>query len=180
MLKLRGDKIRSMALLDGLTGIANRRRFDDEIDRSWRYCLREQRPLTVMMIDVDYFKRYNDHYGHQAGDKCLQTIAHALDGVLQRPHDVVARYGGEEFACLLGYSCSEGVETIAERMLRAVSDLRIEHLDSEVWPFVSISIGVATAVPQANSSTEALITAADKALYNAKEAGRNRYCMSSL
>ncbi|HET8709738.1 MAG TPA: diguanylate cyclase, partial [Spongiibacteraceae bacterium] len=113
LLKLQSDKIRSMAMSDGLTGIANRRKFDGEAERCWRHCLRELLPLSIFMIDVDYFKRYNDRYGHQNGDNCLHAIAQTLHSILQRPYDVAARYGGEEFACVLGHTDARGAEKIA-------------------------------------------------------------------
>ncbi len=171
-LKQQADQLRSIALMDGLTGVANRRKFDREFATAWKHCLRYQLPLTLMMIDVDFFKRFNDHYGHQLGDSCLQWVARAINKTLKRPQDLAARYGGEEFACVLPDTNSVGASIVAEQVLQAVLDLRLDHAHSDAGSIVSVSIGVATEVPQVELDHESLIVAADQQLYKAKQAGR--------
>ncbi|MCK1791967.1 diguanylate cyclase [Pseudomonas violetae] len=146
-LKIQSDLLRSMALMDGLTGVANRRKFNEDILADWRLCFREQKPLSLILVDVDYFKRYNDHYGHPAGDGCLKSIAQALSEAVRRPYDLVARYGGEEFACVLPNTALSGAVEIAERMRERVRTLGIEHAASDVDRVVTISLGVATLTP---------------------------------
>ena len=179
-LKLQNDLLRSMALMDGLTGVANRRKFDEDILAAWRLCFREQKPLSLIMVDVDYFKRYNDRYGHQAGDGCLKSVAQALSETVRRPYDLVARYGGEEFACVLPNTVLSGAVEIAERMQERVRTLGIEHSASDVNRVVTISLGVATLTPTRDLEFQALIEAADKQLYEAKKAGRARVCSSAM
>ena len=173
-LKMQGDVLRSIALVDGLTGVGNRRKFEEDFDASWRHCLRESAPLSLVMVDVDYFKRYNDRYGHQAGDRCLQTVAKRLTETLRRPYDTVGRYGGEEFACLLPNTPLEAATRLAMRMEEAVRALKLEHLDSGCAETVTISAGVATLLPTDDSQPSELIDAADRQLYEAKHAGRGR------
>jgi diguanylate cyclase (GGDEF)-like protein len=175
-LKIQSDLLRSMALMDGLTGVANRRKFNEDILADWRLCFREQKPLSLILVDVDYFKRYNDHYGHPAGDGCLKSIAQALSEAVRRPYDLVARYGGEEFACVLPNTALSGAVEIAERMRERVRTLGIEHSASDVDRVVTISLGVATLTPTRDLEFQALIEAADKQLYEAKNAGRARVC----
>lgn len=179
-LKLQSDLLRSMALMDGLTGVANRRKFNEDILADWRLCFREQKPLSLILVDVDYFKRYNDQYGHQAGDGCLKSIAQALSETVRRPYDLVARYGGEEFACVLPNTVLSGAVEIAERMQERVRALGIEHSASDVDQVVTISLGVATLTPTGDLEFQALIEAADKQLYEAKNAGRARVCSSAM
>lgn len=179
-LKLQNDLLRSMALMDGLTGVANRRKFDEDILAAWRLCFREQKPLSLIMVDVDYFKRYNDRYGHQAGDGCLKSVAQALSETVRRPYDLVARYGGEEFACVLPNTVLSGAVEIAERMQERVRTMGIEHSASDVNRVVTISLGVATLTPTRDLEFLALIEAADKQLYEAKKAGRARVCSSAM
>jgi diguanylate cyclase (GGDEF)-like protein len=179
-LKLQGDLLRANALLDGLTGVANRRKFDEDLQADWRHCAREGAPLALVMVDVDYFKRYNDQYGHQAGDTCLKAIAKALAQSLRRPYDKVARYGGEEFACLLPKTDMAGAQIIAQRMLDQVRTLAIEHTPSCIDSQVTISVGVASMLAtQEHASTATLLKAADDALYEAKRAGRARIAFAS-
>ncbi|MEI5996643.1 diguanylate cyclase [Paraburkholderia bengalensis] len=173
-LKMQGDVLRSIALVDGLTGVGNRRKFEEDLDTSWRHCLRETMPLSLVMVDVDYFKRYNDRYGHQAGDRCLQTVAKRLTQMLRRPYDTVGRYGGEEFACLLPNTPLEAATRIALGMEEGVRALTLEHLDSGCAETVTISAGVATLIPTAEISPAELLEAADQQLYEAKHAGRAR------
>ena len=179
-LKLQSDILRSMALLDGLTGVANRRKFDEQLLRDWRQSQREQTSLSLILVDVDHFKRYNDHYGHQAGDAALQAVARVLTSTLRRPHDLLARYGGEEFVGVLpNTGLSEAVE-LAERMQAGVRALNLEHLGSPEAQVVTISLGVATVVARSDLAPQALVEAADQQLYAAKQAGRARVCAAAL
>ena len=179
-LKLQSDLLRSMALFDGLTGVPNRRKFDEQLVRDWRQSQREQTALSVILIDVDHFKRYNDHYGHQAGDAALQAVARVLDGTLKRPHYLLARYGGEEFVGVLpNTGLSEAVE-LAERMQTEVRALNLEHVGSPEAQVVTISLGVATVVARSDLAPQALVEAADQQLYAAKQAGRARVCAAAL
>lgn len=175
-LKRQGDYLRSMAMLDGLTGVANRRKLEARLEAAWSQACRDNGPLSLIMIDVDYFKKYNDHYGHQRGDQCLRRLAMALAATLNRPYDLLARYGGEEFACLLPDTDLAGAERVAQKMLAAVAELRIEHLASDVGPQVSLSLGVATVLASARLTPQELLRRADEQLYLAKAGGRARAC----
>ncbi|MEE1949282.1 diguanylate cyclase [Pseudomonas alcaligenes] len=175
-LKRQGDYLRSMAMLDGLTGVANRRKLEARLEAAWSQACRDNGPLSLIMIDVDYFKKYNDHYGHQRGDQCLRRLAMALAATLNRPYDLLARYGGEEFACLLPDTDLAGAERVAQKMLAAVAELRIEHLASDVGPQVSLSLGVATVLASARLTPQELLRRADEQLYLAKAGGRARVC----
>jgi len=167
-------ELQSQTLLDGLTGIANRRRFDAHMDDEFRRAKRNVSPLSLVMVDVDCFKSYNDNYGHQKGDECLIQIAGALTRVLGRPCDLPARYGGEEFMAILPDTNADGAMRIAEMMRREVETLELEHAYSTVARHVTISLGVVTQVPQHNATVAHMIGAADRALYKAKHSGRNR------
>jgi diguanylate cyclase (GGDEF)-like protein len=171
-LKLQGDYLRSLAMLDGLTGIPNRRKFESALIAAWAQACRDSLPLSLVMIDVDFFKRYNDHYGHQEGDTCLRRVAMALSGSLNRPYDLVARYGGEEFICILPGADLDGAVKIAQRLQRAVADLFIEHAASDVAAHLTISLGVASTIPVCAESPNLLVVAADERLYDAKQKGR--------
>ena len=162
-----------LAYTDSLTDIANRRKFDEAFTREWSRAVRERAPISVLMLDVDYFKGFNDRYGHPTGDLCLQRIAHALQDSVKRPTDLVARYGGEEFVALLPQTAVAGSITTAEAMRSAVESLRIRH-DGSSLGRVSLSIGVASIVPSGTDTLESLMRAADEQLYRAKLAGRNR------
>ncbi|MGE6531012.1 diguanylate cyclase domain-containing protein [Pseudomonas sp. NPDC077382] len=175
-LKYQNDILRSLALLDGLTGVANRRKLDEELERSWRQSLRDQTELSVIMIDIDYFKRYNDHYGHLHGDTCLQAVAGALGAAIHRPYDLLARYGGEEFACLFPNTDQEGAVLIAERMQASVQALQLEHQCSEIGQRVTVSMGVAAMTASQGVAPQALLEEADRQLYRAKQTGRGRVC----
>ena len=179
-LKRQNDILRSLALLDGLTGVANRRNFDEQLERSWQQSLREQTALSVIMIDVDYFKRYNDHYGHQQGDRCLQAVAGALEEAVSRPYDLLARYGGEEFACVLPNTLLEDAALVAERMRANVQLLQLEHLNSDVGQSVTVSLGVAAMTANHAAAPQTLVEEADRRLYQAKQAGRARVCFDNL
>ncbi|MEQ9330146.1 PleD family two-component system response regulator [Thalassobaculum sp.] len=173
-LKRHRDHLAELAYLDGLTGVANRRRFDEYAELEWRRARRHGRPVSVLMVDVDQFKHFNDHYGHQAGDACLQKVAAVLGGLVNRPADLLARYGGEEFVCVLPETPAEGARVLAERMRAAVEGLGIAHDGAGAAGCVTISIGVATAVVDASSTLEDTLARADAQLYRAKSAGRNR------
>jgi len=172
-LKRKTDLLESLALLDGLTHIPNRRYFDVALQREWARAAREGTPLAVVMVDVDHFKSYNDHYGHGQGDECLRRVANALRARLQRPADVAARYGGEEFVLLLPDTDTEGALVLAESCRAAVNDLRILHAYSDGADHVTISLGVAATHPP-DESANLLLARADEALYRAKSEGRNR------
>ena len=169
------DQLRSLALTDQLTGLSNRRLFDEFSVREWKRAVRERSALSAIMIDVDLFKLYNDRYGHPAGDKCLAAVASAVGAVANRPGDLAARYGGEEFVVMLAGTTSEGCEFVAERVRKSVEMLQLPHGGS---PFgkVTVSVGFATASPDAQSELAGLIEMADKALYAAKTTGRNTAC----
>ncbi|MEE4254300.1 MAG: sensor domain-containing diguanylate cyclase [Desulfuromusa sp.] len=166
--------LEKMALVDGLTQIANRRCFDDTLAKEWQRLKRTEQPISLLLGDIDYFKKFNDHYGHQAGDDCLREVGTALASSVFRPADLVARYGGEEFVLLLPDVEAEGALKVAERVLEAIKALQIPHQASEVRNTVSISIGAATLTPTEDQQPAALIAMADEALYRAKEQGRNR------
>ncbi len=162
-----------MSVQDGLTGVANRRHFDDKLERAWRRSLRDGTPVSLVMIDVDHFKLYNDLFGHPGGDDGLRAVAKALAGVIHRPDDVLARYGGEEFSAILPATDSAGATQVAEAMRLAVSSLGIPHPKSGSGR-MTISLGVGTMVPTAAATPTALIELADSRLYEAKRGGRDR------
>jgi diguanylate cyclase (GGDEF)-like protein len=171
--------LQRLSSLDGLTGIANRRHFDLILKQEWRRALRDATPLSLILIDVDFFKAYNDTYGHQMGDDCLKRVANSLKGVLKRPTDLIARYGGEEFVVLLPKTDVGGAIALAEEMRAGVEALGIAHARSQATDRVTISLGVATVTPNLDSSHAELIAEADHALYQAKQEGRNRVKSSS-
>ena len=179
-LKRQSDLLRRMALSDGLTGVANRRQFDTVLSAEWRRCGRSGQPLSLIMIDVDHFKRYNDRYGHQQGDVCLRAVAAAIKAALCRSHDLAARYGGEEFACLLPDTALEGALLKAAEIEAAVRALALEHADSALGGIVTVSVGVAGVGAPQQLSESALVEAADAQLYRAKREGRARVCGAPL
>lgn len=166
--------LQRLATKDGLTGIANRRSFDEALAAEWHRAQRDQSSLALLLVDVDHFKRYNDTYGHQKGDECLKSVADAMQEKVFRPADLVARYGGEEFVILMPNTDLDGARMVAERIQQHVHGLCIPHTSSEIAGLVSISVGVAAAVPNPRMAAEQLLAAADGALYAAKHAGRNR------
>jgi diguanylate cyclase (GGDEF)-like protein len=166
-------ELQNQTLADGLTGIPNRRRFDEHMESEFRRAKRSVSPLSLIMIDVDSFKDYNDNYGHQKGDDCLIMIAAALARALGRPCDLVARYGGEEFMAVLPNTNAEGALSLAETMRSEIQLLGIDHAFSKVAPHITISLGVVTQIPAHNTTIPHLIGAADRALYQAKRSGRN-------
>ncbi len=168
-----------MARVDGLTQVANRRCFDETLEREWRRMEREQKPFSLLLCDIDFFKKYNDTYGHQVGDDCLRQVAKALENSVLRPGDLVARYGGEEFVLVLPGIDLDGALLVANRILESVQALQIEHRASTVSPHVSISVGAACHLPGHPGSAEELVVRADQALYQSKEQGRNRATASA-
>lgn len=182
LLKQQSDLLRKLVFLDGLTGVFNRRYFDQQLAIEWARAARNDSPLSVILLDVDFFKRYNDHYGHQAGDDCLQQIAMTLKDALKRPADVVARYGGEEFVCILPDIRFDDAMLMARQLEQQVRAKEIPHEKSDVSPFVTISLGVATRSKQETntiagktaSDSAALVALADTRLYFAKNNGRGQ------
>lgn len=177
-LKLQSDLLQSFAFQDGLTGVCNRRKFDEALTIFWRQALRKREAISLLMIDIDFFKTYNDYYGHQAGDECLRLVAQTIKRSFMRPCDVVARYGGEEFACILPETDGASALELAERVRAAVDALAIAHAASAVAPVVTISVGVATCQPCPGLDSDALLRDADQSLYAAKHAGRARVVMA--
>lgn len=174
MLRQQALELRVSSYIDGLTGIANRRRFDEYLDNEFRRARRAGAPLSLIMADLDWFKAYNDNYGHQAGDACLVQVVAAFSAVLRRPADLLARYGGEEFVVVLPETGSPGALLIAETMRAKVEELRIAHAHATTADHVTVSFGLATVVPGRDSLAVNLLAAADQALYRAKREGRNR------
>lgn len=173
-LKRYRDFLLNTSNCDGLTAIANRRRFDDYFDYIWNLAIREEFPLSLIMIDIDNFKEFNDNYGHQDGDTCLVRVAQKLSASLKRKTDMVARYGGDEFICILPYTGIDGAHNVAEELRTGILSLEIPHAYSTASGYVTISQGVANILPTKDSSPKALLMAADDLLYQAKESGRNR------
>ncbi len=161
---------------DGLTGIPNRRYFDQMLDQEWRRAIRNKKPLSLLMIDIDHFKLYNDNYGHLQGDHCLQSIAQQMKDSLHRPGDFLARYGGEEFAAVLPATDGKGATHIAKKLSKCIQELAIPHEYSPVSTVVTVSMGIATKSPGENdTNVDNFIDVADQALYHAKSSGRNQY-----
>lgn len=174
------QELHRLANLDGLTEVANRRRFDEYLDIEWRRSARENTPLSLILCDIDYFKNYNDYYGHQAGDTCLIQVARAIENALNRPADLVARYGGEEFAIILPNTPIEGAVHIAEIIRAKIQELAIPHAQSRISSYVTVSLGICSQVPTPAVENRALVAATDKALYLAKAEGRNTFCMQPI
>jgi len=173
-------ELERLSSLDGLTGLTNRRRFDELFLHEWKRAIRVGSTLSVILIDIDHFKAYNDRYGHPAGDDCLRRVAVRLREAAQRPGDSVARYGGEEFVAVLADTDSAGARALAEIMRAAVQDLRLEHAASPTSPHVTLSLGVATMTPDESAVHASLLAAADEALYESKKGGRNRVSFRDL
>jgi diguanylate cyclase (GGDEF)-like protein len=170
----RTEELRRMSMKDGLTAIANRRSFDERLGSEWRRAMRTGKPLSLMMIDIDHFKPFNDHYGHVEGDRVIRAVAQALEQVVNRSTDLVARYGGEEFGVVMPDTDPDAAQWLAKACLQAVDTLAIAHAHSTAGPRVSISVGVCTMTVDSELGAEKLVTRADQALYDAKRAGRNR------
>jgi two-component system chemotaxis family response regulator WspR len=167
-------ELRRLTGVDELTGLANRRSFNQAVAREWSRAARDGTSLSLLMVDIDHFKDYNDHYGHPRGDECLRRVAGALTGAVHRSGDSVARYGGEEFTVLLPHTGLPGAVAVAESLRSRVEALGLEHARSSAGGKVTISVGVASTVPSRTDSFDLLVEAADRATYEAKRAGRNR------
>ena len=174
------QQLQILATKDSLTQLANRHVFDRFLSQEWRRMCREKQPLGLILCDVDYFKRYNDCFGHQTGDRCLQQVARAISAVVKRPADLVARYGGEEFAVILPNTSARGVICVAEKIRQQVESLQIDHPESSATNYVTLSLGGVSAVPTPETDPQALIQISDDALYEAKQKGRNRAISRSL
>jgi len=178
--KRQADALRALTLTDPLTGVANRRAFDERLEAEWRRCARAGLPVALILADIDHFKAYNDHYGHQAGDACLVQVAAALRRAAGRTHDLVARYGGEEFAILLPQLDALGAEGVARRLLNELAQLGLRHAASPTAPQLTMSMGLSSLVPRDAQGADTLVASADALLYQAKAAGRNRYRMAGV
>jgi diguanylate cyclase (GGDEF)-like protein len=177
------DELAALALQDGLTGLANRRAFDQAFNREWKQTLRTGGEMALLLIDIDCFKQFNDHYGHQAGDDCLRAVADCIGELARRPTDMPCRYGGEEIVVILGATGLDAAVSVAEEMRAKVQALQIPHRSSACTDHVTVSIGVAAAVSRMGGTMEmpqGLLQAADHALYKAKAGGRNRVETSIL
>ena len=173
-LKKANQELTRLSVMDGLTRIANRRKLDEYLSTEWRRMAREKEVLSLILCDIDFFKLYNDNHGHQEGDRCLQAVAQAIQSALKRPADLAARYGGEEFAVVLPSTDSAGALHVAERIRAAVKMLKIPHAHSKADYYVSLSLGVSSLSPNDQTTPETLVAISDKALYAAKEKGRDR------
>ncbi|MBO9997509.1 MAG: GGDEF domain-containing protein [Cyanobacteria bacterium SID2] len=172
-LALANKELEQLANVDGLTSLANRRHFDATLDREWKRLAREGQPLSLVLGDIDFFKRYNDSYGHQAGDECLRRVAQAFEQASKRPSDLAARYGGEEMAAILPNTESRGGIHVATEIHNFVESMKLEHTASPIHKYVTLSLGVATIVPDLKLPPTRLVNQADTALYTAKKNGRN-------
>jgi len=175
-MKRQSDLLRQWVYIDGLTGVSNRRSFDEHLKSEWARAVRLGAALSVALVDVDLFKRYNDHYGHQAGDECLRRVAAEMKSGVKRPTDLVARYGGEEFGLLLPDTGLDGALHLANQIRQRLLEAQIEHADSTVGPLLTISVGVCTLPSGDAGSAAALLREADSQLYLAKSRGRNQAC----
>jgi diguanylate cyclase (GGDEF)-like protein/PAS domain S-box-containing protein len=174
VLQAANRELERLATEDGLTRMANRRRFDDYLDLEWRRQARANNPISLIMCDVDFFKKYNDQYGHQAGDACLKSVADAIRKKVRRPGDLTARYGGEEFAIIMPETDIKGAWFVAEGIRQELIKKRIPHCQSTAAQYVTISCGIASMIPRLHTTPKTLIEKADKGLYRAKQQGRNR------
>ncbi|MDX2254729.1 MAG: PleD family two-component system response regulator [Pseudanabaenaceae cyanobacterium bins.39] len=174
------QELRRLVSIDGLTQVSSRRSLDQYLEQEYKRSQREQQPLSLVLCDIDFFKNYNDNYGHQAGDDCLRQVAQAISSATNRPADLVARYGGEEFAIVLPNTDEEGAMNVAIRANNIVQALKLPHEHSQVASYITISCGVATLIPTQSMQVSQLVKSADLALYNAKANGRNniQYCKS--
>ena len=172
-LAIANQKLQQLATTDGLTGIANRRQFDRVLMLEWRRLGREELPLSLLLFDIDFFKPYNDFYGHLAGDECLYQVAKAIASAVKRAGDLSARYGGEEFAVLLPNTGGEGANVVARKICDRLESLKLPHARSQIEPYVTLSCGIATTIPSPQQSPDSLIRSADSALYQAKAEGKN-------
>lgn len=178
-LEIANQKLYKQTVLDGLTQISNRRHFDHYLAQEWQRAVREQQSIALLLCDIDFFKQYNDTYGHQGGDDCLKQIAQVMDNVPKRPMDLVARYGGEEFGVILPNTNINGAIKISEQVCQVVRDLNILHEKSSVASYVTLSLGINCIIPTTEHNVIEFIEIADKALYQAKNQGRNKVCVFS-
>jgi len=167
------DELQKISSLDGLTGVANRRFHDEMFSKEWRRCRRNRQSLSLVMIDIDFFKLYNDCYGHPAGDSCLKKVSETLNRIIHRPTDLLSRYGGEEFVYTLSECDTKVAYAIAEKARITIEELQIPHQDSPVSKYVTISLGIASIIPEQSLEPTSLSENADNALYQAKKSGRN-------
>lgn len=167
-------QLEELSYQDGLTGVANRRMFDNRFQMEWSNAQRTSQPLSLILLDIDYFKQYNDHYGHVRGDDCLKSVGQALSGAAVRPRDLLARYGGEEFVLLLPETDAQAAAQVAERCRQLIRGQNIQHAHSQVAPQLTISLGVGTLVPGPFDQPQAFLEKVDRLLYKAKHQGRNQ------
>jgi diguanylate cyclase (GGDEF)-like protein len=179
-LQIANTELAHLSTVDALTQLVNRRKFNEFLTHEWQRLSCLAKPLSLIMCDVDYFKSYNDTYGHLAGDQCLEKVAHAIREVTRTSSDLVARYGGEEFAVILPNTGSAGAERVSKAILMGIQDLQIPHMHSKTTGFVTVSLGVATVIPHPSRSLETLLQLADQLLYQAKQKGRNTYMIQDL
>jgi len=179
-LSLATEKLEALSNIDELTSIANRRSFEITYEREWKLARREATPLAMLMIDIDYFKQYNDIYGHLAGDRCLKKVVKTIAGCLKRPTDFLVRYGGDEFVVILPRTDVEGSLKTAEEIRARINGLEIEHKSSVVFDNLTVSIGLTVEVPRLGEEPRALLDAADTALYQAKREGRDKIAILHL
>lgn len=175
-LKIKTDLLETIAHIDGLTNIPNRRRFDEMLGIEWGRALRSESPLSLIITDIDYFKGFNDYYGHAGGDQCLYSVATALSSLIHRSSDMVARYGGEEFVAILPGTDLKGAATLAEYWRSVIEAMQMPHAKSEVSDYVTVSVGYASMIPVRDQLPYVLLGVADEMLYQAKDGGRNRIC----
>jgi diguanylate cyclase (GGDEF)-like protein len=179
-LKIENRSLEYLATYDGLTEIPNRRQFDQYFQQEWKRMAREKSYLSLIFCDVDFFKLYNDKYGHQAGDLCLKKVAQSIQKSIKRPADLAARYGGEEFVVVLPNTNWEGAVHIAQEISREIQSLKITHGASQVSDYITLSLGIVSAIPNPDLPHGFFLKAADEALYEAKEQGRDRYFVSPI
>ena len=168
------EELQHLSLHDGLTGLPNRRYFDECLEHEWRSAIRKNTSISLVLLDIDCFKLYNDNYGHQAGDNCLKSVASLLKKHLKRPDDFIARYGGEEFAVILPDTDENGIASVAEKLRKTIDEAEIPHQYSTVVDHLTISLGIATSTPEKSSESSAMISIVDQGLYIAKNSGRNQ------
>ncbi len=173
------QQLEELSYLDGLTGVANRRMFDNRLQVEWSNAQRTSQPLSLILLDIDYFKEYNDHYGHIQGDDCLKNVALALSGAVVRPRDLMARYGGEEFVLLLPETDAQAAAQVAERCRQLIHEQQIQHAHSQVAPLLTLSLGVGTLIPGPFDQPQALLEQVDRLLYKAKHSGRNQAVLAT-
>jgi phosphoserine phosphatase RsbU/P len=173
-LRVINERLSEISVTDELTQIHNRRYFNQYLDSQWKIAIREKTPLSIILVDIDYFKRYNDFYGHQKGDECLCLVVNVMKNVIKRPMDLIARYGGEEFVIILPDTREDGASYIADQIIDSIKEAAIPHEKSDISDRITISIGIGTDYPKMENCPESIFRMADMALYEAKNLGRNR------